>query len=665
MRRLGLLALAALAGVGACEFHEHAFVWHDQLEPGGPCYAVDLTDGLSEENTTELHNTFTCLNQDGNLDPLIELDEVMDTWTRANEPAGVELAVLLNDLPAAGIDPFAIAGDLVEWMENPDGREAVDIFWEAIVELLYGVPYATVIEEGFPLNTAAALDAGVVRPLLPAIRSGAAATLDDDLKALELTNAVVESDAFLALLHTIAAWGEEPSLESVVEDLPRKLGAAIDASRTPDNDRWADASGDSIRDLVEALLVDEEADGRIVLAHLDEALIDLVESDRVRDELEVALGALQAEGALANYPVELLHFAAVDAQGGSLSDGEDSALVSLMRLLRRGDQPMRCALNLLGIWEIGIVDVDNLSEEALEVFADLDPNAAVDAVDLVGGALDLEILGFELTDYIMEQIASGGLCTNPNTGSVVIDEQYVADLDSIDRLNDPQSGEALRTSVQLLAAVHDASDSEIPALVSFLSDADGYGLTEPLEEALRDFGDSALVRNAVDLLPALLHPEDYADDHDYPEGVEPVDFAAAWDMLRAAMALSDEGRTPVEDLARPFAAVAAEEETWLAIGNLATMLQDPNQHLAAPGAYLVPLLDLDPELELARALGGVVLRPHAGGPLLRIAEHQAVIDAIGRTGEDQEGPLPFVGRLITQGTIETLLRTIDRILIAL
>jgi len=650
--------------VAACEFHERAFVWHDQLEPGGPCYEVDLTDGLSEENTQELHDTFTCLNQEGNLDPLRELDEVMDTWTRANEPAGVELAVLLNDLPAAGIDPFEVAGDLVEWMENPEGREAVDIFWEAIVELLYGVPYATVTEEGFPLRTAESLDAGLVRPLLPAIRSGAAAVLDDDMKALELMTSMVESEALLSLLHTTAAWAEEPSLEGVVADLPRKLGAAIDASRTPANDRWPDASGDSVRDLVEALLVDEEEDGRIVLAHLDEELIEVVENDRVRDELETTLGSLQASGALANFPVELLHLTAVDAQGGSLSEGEDSALVALMRLLRRGDQPMRCALSLLG-WEIGAIEVDNLSQEVLTMIAELEPGAAVDTVDLLGGALDLEILGFQLTDYLLGEIASGGLCTNPGTGAVVIDALYVSDLESIDRLNDAQAGEALRTTVHLLAAVHDDADSELPALVSFISEADGFGLTEPLEEALRDFGDSALIRNAVDLLPALLSPADYADDHDYPEGVEPVDFDAAWDMLRAAMTLSDEGRTPIEDLARPFAAIAAEEETWLAIGNLAVMLQDPAQHLNSPGSYLVPLLDLDPELELTRALGGVVLRPHAGGPLLRIAEHQEVIDAIGRAGEEEEGPLPFVGRLITQGTLATLLRTIDRVLIAL
>ena len=309
--------------------------------------------------------------------------------------------------------------------------------------------------------------------------------------------------------------------------------------------------------------------------------------------------------------------------------------------------------------------MENLSEEMLKLFADMDPNAAVDAVDLVGGALDLEILGFELTDYILGLIADFGLCTNPATGSVVLDESYVTDLESLDRFNDAQAGETLRTMVHLLAAIHDTSTSEIPALVGLLSNADDHGLTEPAEEALRDLGDAALLSDVVNLLPGLLEPDDYSDDHDYPDGVEPVDFAAVWDILRASATLSTDDRTPVEDLAEPIAAAAGQAETWEAIGNLAVMLQDPSQHLHTRGSGLDQLLELDPELALIRAVGGVMLSPDAGGALLRIAEQQEVIDALGRAsgeGEEQEGPLPFTAHLITHGTVEALLDVLDRIL---
>ncbi len=655
--------LAAVA-LTSCEFHPATFTWYDQLETGGPCYAVDLTDGLSEESTQELHDTFTCLNDSGNLDPLLELEAVMDTRTRTSTFAGIELAVVINDLPAAGIDPFAIAGDIVDWMEDPDGRDAVDAFWEAVVELMYGVPHATLSTDGYPLNTGAALDQGLIRPLLPAMRAGAAAVLDDDLRALELTSAMLDSELTLSLLHTTAAWAEEPSLESLVADVPRKLGAAIDASRSPANDRWSQASGDSLRDLVQALLIDVEDDGRIVFAHLEDPLRELVDDDRLRDDLEQTLGDLHAGGALQAYPVELMHLIGVGAGGGALGAGDDSAFAALIRLLHSGDRPVRCSLNVLG-WDIGLLELDNLSADMLKVFAELDPDQAVDTVDLLGGALNLEILGFELTDYVLDQVASGGLCTDRDTGDVVIDSQYVSDLDALDRLNDPAAGQALRTSVHLLAAVHDAQQTRIPALTTLLSGLWVHDLAPPLEEVLRDLGDSALLTTALDFIPALRAPQDYADDHDYPDGVEPLTFEDEWAVLRAALAPQDSGKSAIEELARPFAAVAAEPETWDALGNLAIMLQDPAQHLNSPGSILLPLLDLDPDLALTRALGGVILAPPAGGPLLRIAEHQEFVDALGRADADQEGPLPFVARLVTGGTLETLLRMIDRALIAL
>ena len=652
------------ASLLSCDFQPATFTWHDQLEAGGPCYEVDLTDGLSEDSTQELHDTFACLNSSGNLDPLLELEAVMDSRTRSNEQAGIELAIVLNDLPAAGIDPFAIAGDLVAWMENPDGREAVDGFWEAVVELMYGVPYATLSAEGYPLNTATALDQGLIRPLLPGLQAGAASVLDDDLRALELTWAMLESELTLSLLHTTAAWAKEPSLDSLVADVPRKLGAAIDASRSPENDRWTAATGDSLRDLAQTLLIDVAEDGRIVLSHLEEPLRELIDDDRLRDDLEVTLGDLQASGALGAYPVELTHLIQVDAAGGSLSSTEDSAFAALLRLLHAGDRPVSCSLNVLG-WEIGLLEVDNLSADMLTVFAELDPDQAVDTVDLLGGALDLEVLGFELTDYLLEQVASGELCTDPDTGSVVIDSQFVADLEALDRLNDPEAGEALRTSIHLLAAVHDASTSQIPALTGLLSRLEAHSLAPPLEEILRDLGDSALLSTALDFIPALRFPADYADDHDYPEGVSALTFEDEWEVLRSAFRLQDSGRSAVEELARPFAAVASQDQTWDALGNLARMLQDPSQHLNNPGSILLPLLDLDPDLALTRALGGVILKPEAGGPLLHIAEHPDFVAALGRADVEEEGPLPFTARLVTDGTLETLLRMIDRVLIAL
>ena len=43
--------------------------WSDQVSPAGPCWEVNILDGLDESSTEELHGLFDCLNQGGNLDP--------------------------------------------------------------------------------------------------------------------------------------------------------------------------------------------------------------------------------------------------------------------------------------------------------------------------------------------------------------------------------------------------------------------------------------------------------------------------------------------------------------------------------------------------------------------------------------------------------------------
>ena len=50
----------------SCQESAEAPRWQDQLAPSGPCWFVQLGDGLSEESTTELHALFDCVNQNGN-----------------------------------------------------------------------------------------------------------------------------------------------------------------------------------------------------------------------------------------------------------------------------------------------------------------------------------------------------------------------------------------------------------------------------------------------------------------------------------------------------------------------------------------------------------------------------------------------------------------------
>ena len=53
------------------------------------------------------------------------------------------------------------------------------------------------------------------------------------------------------------------------------------------------------------------------------------------------------------------------------------------------------------------------------------------------------------------------------------------------------------------------------------------------------------------------------------------------------------------------------------------------------------------------------------GPALRLGESRALTDALGETSLTEEGPLPYAARLVTGGTLDAVLRTVDLVLGAL
>ena len=60
----------ALGILGGCSFFPSAGDWSSQLEPAGPCYDVNLLDGVERGNTAELHALFGCINRQGTVAPL-------------------------------------------------------------------------------------------------------------------------------------------------------------------------------------------------------------------------------------------------------------------------------------------------------------------------------------------------------------------------------------------------------------------------------------------------------------------------------------------------------------------------------------------------------------------------------------------------------------------
>ncbi len=73
--------------------------WTEQLVPGGPCYAVNLLDGLDNSSTQEEHDLFACLDANGTLSGYRALDAALDASTR-DGAVGLVLARWITDAPS-------------------------------------------------------------------------------------------------------------------------------------------------------------------------------------------------------------------------------------------------------------------------------------------------------------------------------------------------------------------------------------------------------------------------------------------------------------------------------------------------------------------------------------------------------------------------------------
>ena len=105
--------LLAGCSLGPAETH-----WSSKLTPAGPCWEVNLVDGVDETSTEELHDLFACLNRSGNLEALTSIDQAMDAHDRNNEPVGHAVAKLTNALPTSGYDLLGLAGKALQLFDE-------------------------------------------------------------------------------------------------------------------------------------------------------------------------------------------------------------------------------------------------------------------------------------------------------------------------------------------------------------------------------------------------------------------------------------------------------------------------------------------------------------------------------------------------------------------
>lgn len=616
--------------------------WRDQLVADSPCYRVNLVDGLSEESTTEVHDLFGCLDHHGHLAPLRPVDAALEQIGRGGRPIGIELASWVNRMPEAGVDPFRFAGvarDLLRAEDRP-----IEPMLDVAVELIYARPAAEIRAPGFDLNDPSALEAGALAPLSPVVPAVAGALLDDGLHHLTWLGERLEGPEAERWLRTFEAYtrNTHPSVREAVHPLLRDGGEAILATRSPGNDRWSGASGDSLRDLVDAAVLGPNPPIDALSPHLDAMLGDA----RFRADLERALRVRQRDGHLQPVPAQIAWLARVDVDGRPVAGNEPSALASFIRLLARTNRPMRCEIDLwLGTLE---VDLGNLAVTILETVADWSPDDVRTGAGLLG-----QVLGGGLSQTILDSIADSGACT-------AIDRDVVHDLRAIDRLYDDEAYDLLVVFLDLLKALKYAERNRIPVTADAATLLHQRGLVGPTEELFVDIGDEPLVTDVIRLIPLVDRPADFGVS--VPGG--PVTLA---DFLGQVhwLVRPESGRTGWQRLAPVLTPILEEDGTWEALGNAATVLADPDSEASRAHLLLPDLLATDPELTVLHEIARLLGREDLSRPLLTALAEPAVsrplLDPTPH-GSEPEVPLAWGARLLVAGSAEDLLALIDLIL---
>ncbi len=650
------MALGLLLLLVSCGFHDEPSDWHDQLVADSPCYRVDLFDGLSETSTDELHDLFECIDQ-GNFTALADLIDALDEPARAGDPAGVELARLINHLPSTGIDLAALLDAAVLLLQD-DGAPLIDAA-ELLVELVYGQPYDLLALEG-PSAEAGAMDGGLVVPALPLVSDLASQALDRQDGLGELGASALRADLTADALATFLAVADsdDERLAQAPRDLLSDLGGALEACQDASNDHAASSSGHSLRDLTQAL-ASQPAGSSTALELLLEPVDTMLSDPQLIASLSEALGDSALGGHLDPLPAQLVILATEDVYGGSLEPGEDSALVAMLRLLHTGDREVSCST--LGFeW----LHADNMSVWLLELIAEQEP----DNVDFL-----LNIGGWTLSyGELVEALA--GQCT-------VDSAQFAADAPALERLVDPELGDLLVVLLHLLQGLQpEGGTSRIPELVEIVSRVHRYGLSEPIEELLKDLAGTPLVAMLLDLVPPLIDPwserawcangtdtcvEEIWEGYDrdaFEAGRHPIDIEALADLLATLLRPDAQGLSPLERLRAALQLAVEHQATWRVLDNAAVLLATPGARSATILAELPAWEQVDPEWKLLSTGADLLDDGACTTPVLRIAETDPVLDAMAATSAQREGPLPFVSRLVADGTLAEVLSTVKLIL---
>jgi len=637
VKRLAAGALLLLGPLlGGCA--EPAEPWYASLEPDSPCYRVDLSDGLSEDSTREVQDLFACANHHGHLRSLEPTAASLEQASPGGDAAGIELARAANALPRAGAS-VSLSGALQTTLGLVQDEALSELGQDVALELIYGESHVLVRRDDYDLADPARLESGVLAPLAPVVPELATSLEQDQGESLALLADVLEDPETRRWAYTVDGWirSEHPDVQGPVDGLLPHLGQALVDVRSPDNDRWSGASGHSLRDLVDVLAEDDLFD------EVSPELATLLGDATVRRELPRLLVRLQAQGHLQVTPQQATWMAQIDARGGTLQPGEDSALTALLRLLANTNRPMQCTVDL---WVTTVdVDLGNLAVTLLRVLADQDPDDVQSVAAIMGEAMG----GYGVGEGVLRSIADHGACP-------ALTDQVVDDLYALERLGEPQTRGLTHTLIGLVRVLRDGDQDRIEELVDVIGDLQRAGAVPPLEEVVRDIGEGEIGADLVNLVAVMDTPERYGID---ARGEPATTLEDLLTVLAWLVEPGQDGRTGWKRV-QPLLTPALEHDgTWTAIDHAGDVLVARQARTTEALELLPRLVDADPELELLTGLAPALRSRQVTDPTLRLLRTRAVSERLlaTRPAQDQDQvPLAFGGELITTGALDDLLR---------
>lgn len=638
--------IAALLLTG-CQLGQAEPHWSDQLSAEGPCWDVNLLDGLDETSTDEMHALFACLNRTGNLEALSRIDGVLDVSTRRNVPLGLTVAELMNLLPKSGYDVFGFAGKALQALQQ-NAIEAT-LAMEMFVEALYGRPYETTATS-VNLMDPEALDQGIVRPAIPLLAVISTQILDTGESIPNLAVSILESDRMNQSACTVAGLfrSDDPKISAIGARLMPNIGDALDRMNNPDNDLWLNASGNSLHDFVGTMLLETGADGRTGLETISEELLVLMKDSRIQSRTRTAIALADARGDLVEIPAQLVHLANVDVWGAPLIRGSaiPSALLVGLRMLHRGNTELVCTIPIINVG----INLGNLSQQIVRIMAESNLTDIEDVLDLLS-----QVLAADVTSAIVEEIAAGGYC-DP------IDDQFLDDLTILDRLKDPELAALVPVMMDMLDVVYAPGEiDQVPALVDLLSAFYDKDLIDPFSELLRDLAGAPLTEDMTNLAGVVVDPHKLLVEA-CPTDSEPLDFDDVWEIAVTSMEPDQNALSAVQTLTPLIAVIVDHSATWTTLDNTARLLQAETSKIQQLPELFVDALALAEDTEISGTLVDLLNDPTLRVRVLSVLESEALGGAVAEADLQLEGPLPFAARLVTSEAVTVMLQTIDLIL---